>query len=29
MPAQSFIWKFREEFDLHLREKNCPYGNRF
>jgi len=29
MPAQSFIWKFREEFDGHLREKNCPYGNRF
>jgi len=29
MPAQSFIWKFREEFDGHLREKKCPYGNRF
>ncbi|MCL5966916.1 MAG: NADH-quinone oxidoreductase subunit NuoF [Deltaproteobacteria bacterium] len=29
MPAQSFIWKFREEFDRHIREKKCPYGNRF
>jgi NADH-quinone oxidoreductase subunit F len=29
MPAQSFIWKFREEFDRHIREKKCQYGNRF
>ena len=29
MPAQSFIWKFREEFDRHIGEKKCPYGNRF
>jgi NADH-quinone oxidoreductase subunit F len=29
MPAESFIWKFREEFDLHIREKKCQYGNRF
>jgi NADH-quinone oxidoreductase subunit F len=29
MPAQSFIWKFREEFDSHIWEKKCPYGNRF
>jgi len=29
MPAQSFIWKFREEFDRHVRDKKCPYGNTF
>ncbi len=29
MPAQSFIWKFREEFDRHIAEKKCPYGNKF
>ena len=29
MPAQSFIWKFREEFDRHIQEKKCPFGNRF
>jgi len=29
MPAQSFIWKFREEFDQHIRDQKCPYGNRF
>jgi NADH-quinone oxidoreductase subunit F len=29
MPAQSFIWKFREEFDRHIADKKCPYGNRF
>jgi NADH-quinone oxidoreductase subunit F len=29
MPAQSFIWKFREEFDLHIAERKCPFGNRF
>ncbi len=29
MPAQSFIWKFREEFDRHIHEKKCPFGNRF
>jgi len=29
MPAQSFIWKFREEFDRHIGEQKCPYGNRF
>jgi len=29
MPAQSFIWKFREEFDGHIAERKCPYGNRF
>jgi NADH-quinone oxidoreductase subunit F len=29
MPAQSFIWKFREEFDRHIAEGACPFGNRF
>jgi NADH-quinone oxidoreductase subunit F len=29
MPAQSFIWKFREEFNRHIDEQKCPYGNRF
>jgi NADH-quinone oxidoreductase subunit F len=29
MPAQSFIWKFRDEFDRHIQEKKCPFGNRF
>jgi NADH-quinone oxidoreductase subunit F len=29
MPAQSFLWKFREEFDRHIEEQKCPYGNRF
>jgi len=29
MPAQSFIWKFREEFDGHIAQRRCPYGNRF
>ncbi|OGP78960.1 MAG: NADH oxidoreductase (quinone) subunit F [Deltaproteobacteria bacterium RBG_16_64_85] len=29
MPAQSFIWKFREEFDRHIRDQKCPFGNRF
>jgi NADH-quinone oxidoreductase subunit F len=29
MPAQSFIWKFREEFDRHIAEGKCPFGNRF
>ncbi len=29
MPAQSFLWKFREEFDLHIKSKKCPYGYRF
>ncbi|HEU5361651.1 MAG TPA: NADH-quinone oxidoreductase subunit NuoF [Candidatus Deferrimicrobiaceae bacterium] len=29
MPAQSFLWKFREEFDRHLLDKKCPFGNRF
>ena len=29
MPAQSFIWKFREEFDRHIADKKCPFGNRF
>ncbi|MBI5575887.1 MAG: NADH-quinone oxidoreductase subunit NuoF [Deltaproteobacteria bacterium] len=29
MPAQSFIWKFREEFERHIKEKKCPYGNKF
>jgi NADH-quinone oxidoreductase subunit F len=29
MPAQSFIWKFRQEFDRHIQEKKCPFGNRF
>jgi len=29
MPAQSFIWKFREEFERHIKEKKCPFGNRF
>jgi len=29
MPAQSFVWKFRDEFDRHIRERRCPFGNRF
>jgi len=29
MPVQSFLWKFREEFELHIAERRCPYGNRF
>ena len=29
MPAQSFIWKFRDEFDRHIRDKKCPHGNTF
>jgi len=29
MPAQSFIWKFREEFDRHIRDQKCPFGNKF
>ena len=29
LPAQSFIWKFRDEFDRHIAEKKCPFGNRF
>ncbi len=29
MPAQSFIWKFREEFDRHIMDRKCPYGNKF
>ena len=29
MPVQSFIWKFRDEFDRHIRDKKCPYGNKF
>ncbi len=29
MPAQSFIWKFREEFDRHISDKRCPYGSKF
>jgi len=29
MPAQSFIWKFREEFDRHIEDRKCPYGNKF
>ena len=29
MPAQSFLWKFREEFDRHVAEQRCPFGNKF
>lgn len=29
MPAQSFIGKFRAEFDRHIAEGGCPSGNRF
>jgi NADH-quinone oxidoreductase subunit F len=29
MPAQSFIGKFREEFDRHVAERKCPFGNGF
>jgi NADH-quinone oxidoreductase subunit F len=29
MPAQSFVAKFRDEFDRHVRERKCPYGNKF
>jgi NADH-quinone oxidoreductase subunit F len=25
MPVQSFVKKFREEFDLHVRERRCPF----
>ncbi len=29
MPVQSFIGKFREEFERHIRDRKCPYGNKF
>jgi NADH-quinone oxidoreductase subunit F len=29
MPAQSFLAKFREEFDRHISEQKCSYGNTF
>ncbi len=29
LPAQSFVWKFRDEFDRHIRDGACPFGNRF
>jgi NADH-quinone oxidoreductase subunit F len=29
MPAQSFIWKFRAEFDRHIQDQRCPFGSRF
>jgi NADH-quinone oxidoreductase subunit F len=29
MPAQSFIWKFREEFERHIKDGKCPFGNKF
>ncbi len=29
MPARSFIGKFREEYDRHVAERKCPFGNRF
>ncbi|HEY5995714.1 MAG TPA: NADH-ubiquinone oxidoreductase-F iron-sulfur binding region domain-containing protein, partial [Candidatus Deferrimicrobiaceae bacterium] len=29
MPAQSFIAKFRSDFDAHIRDQKCPYGNKF
>jgi len=29
MPAQSFIWKFRDEFDRHIKDQKCPFGNTF
>jgi NADH-quinone oxidoreductase subunit F len=29
MPAQSFIGKFRDEFDRHIADGKCPFGNRF
>jgi NADH-quinone oxidoreductase subunit F len=25
MPVQSFVKKFREEFELHVRERRCPF----
>jgi NADH-quinone oxidoreductase subunit F len=25
MPVQSFVKKFRDEFDLHVREHRCPF----
>jgi NADH-quinone oxidoreductase subunit F len=29
MPVQSFVKKFREEFDQHIRDRKCPSGNKF
>jgi NADH-quinone oxidoreductase subunit F len=29
MPAQSFIWKFRDEFEYHIKVNKCPFGNKF
>jgi NADH-quinone oxidoreductase subunit F len=29
MPVQSFLKKFRHEFDQHIRDRKCPSGNQF
>jgi NADH-quinone oxidoreductase subunit F len=29
MPAQSFLWKFRDEFEYHIKVQKCPFGNKF
>jgi NADH-quinone oxidoreductase subunit F len=28
-PVRSFIQKFRGEFEQHIHQKKCPFGNRF
>ncbi len=29
MPVKSFLTKFRDEFEQHIRDQKCPYGNKF
>jgi NADH-quinone oxidoreductase subunit F len=29
MPVQSFVKKFRDEFELHVRERRCPFPHPF
>jgi NADH-quinone oxidoreductase subunit F len=28
-PVKGFVTKFREEFEQHIRDQKCPYGNKF
>ncbi|MDI6809310.1 MAG: NADH-quinone oxidoreductase subunit NuoF [Candidatus Eisenbacteria bacterium] len=29
LPVESFVTKFREEFEAHLKQRSCPFGARF
>ncbi|HEY3489109.1 MAG TPA: NADH-quinone oxidoreductase subunit NuoF [Candidatus Deferrimicrobiaceae bacterium] len=29
VPVKSFLAKFRDEFEQHIRDQKCPYGNKF